>query len=288
MKRLHLYYFSGTGTTTMVATSLARGMEARGYAVDLLPIEEFVRGERELPKERPDLAGFGAPVIGFGTPRIVRRFLRGLPAAPGVPAFVFRCAGGASPINARASMPMLRTLERKGYEPFYERCFAIASNWIHPHEPAVVHRLRLATERKVEATCEGLVAGTRRLNKVSALGGLALDALRAMSAPGIRLIGRGLSASKDCNGCGLCARRCPAANISLRRGRARFGGECTTCLRCVYACPRKAISVRHFGSVAIAEGFDLGRSLDEARARAGDTPGKIPPFLEGYEADLDA
>jgi hypothetical protein len=148
MKTLHLYYFSGTGVTAWVAERIGRGMAAQGYSVELLPIEEFVKGERALPAARPDLAGFGCPVMGFGAPRIVREFLRGLPAARDVPAFVFRTEGGVGPINARASAQMLRVLRRKGYRPFYERQFALASNWIRPRAPAAAQAPRPAATRR--------------------------------------------------------------------------------------------------------------------------------------------
>lgn len=44
-----------------------------------------------------------------------------------------------------------------------------------------------------------------------------------------------------CDGCGLCARDCPAGTIRLEGGRPVWGDHCYQCLRCLHACPRQAI-----------------------------------------------
>ncbi len=44
-----------------------------------------------------------------------------------------------------------------------------------------------------------------------------------------------------CNGCGLCARDCPAGTIRLEEGKPVWGTRCYQCLRCLHACPRQAI-----------------------------------------------
>ena len=49
------------------------------------------------------------------------------------------------------------------------------------------------------------------------------------------------TASEVCTGCGQCARRCPANNISLPSGRPHWGKTCTHCMACICYCPVEAI-----------------------------------------------
>ena len=45
-----------------------------------------------------------------------------------------------------------------------------------------------------------------------------------------------------CTRCGLCARECPANNITLDGGSLpRWHGKCTMCLSCIHRCPVRAI-----------------------------------------------
>ena len=45
-----------------------------------------------------------------------------------------------------------------------------------------------------------------------------------------------------CTRCGLCARECPANNITLDGGSLpRWHGNCTMCLSCIHRCPVRAI-----------------------------------------------
>lgn len=53
-----------------------------------------------------------------------------------------------------------------------------------------------------------------------------------------------LKIEKSCNGCGLCAKVCPARNITVEDGRAKHGKSCEFCLACANLCPQKAVRPR--------------------------------------------
>jgi ferredoxin len=62
--------------------------------------------------------------------------------------------------------------------------------------------------------------------------------------PGARLNGRFYKIRRDrCTHCRRCVRGCPAGNISIMKGRFRFGWNCMMCMRCSLYCPADALSI---------------------------------------------
>lgn len=53
---------------------------------------------------------------------------------------------------------------------------------------------------------------------------------------------RPFHASDACVGCGLCARSCPMANITMtEQHRPAWADRCAMCLRCYHICPHRAV-----------------------------------------------
>lgn len=48
-------------------------------------------------------------------------------------------------------------------------------------------------------------------------------------------------AEDSCNGCGLCAAKCPLGNIEIVDGKPQWNGDCTHCMACIAYCPAEAI-----------------------------------------------
>jgi len=98
----------------------------------------------------------------------------------------------------------------------------------------------------------------------------------------MRFIGLDMHATKECSHCGLCARSCPAGNITDRKGKIRFGLKCNSCMRCVYACPAGAIRYRFFSFFIVPGGYDIRKILKEGSADSDLSGAWKPPFLDEY------
>lgn len=280
-----VFYFSGTGNTRLVANMIRDELTGRGWSVDLVRIEDVLKGNAKAEAESYDIIGIGCPVIGFAAPALVTRFVRTLPKADGRKAFVFRTAGGVAPINYNASKPLIRMLARRGYDVFHERVFSIGSNWITKFDDGIVVRLHAATEKKVGLMCDALVRGKRRILKTGFGLKLAMECVMHTTPSFFHLVGKDFKVSDACTRCGLCISNCPAGNILEKGGKIRFGFKCNSCLRCMYACPTHAIHLQKFASFEVPGGYNISKILAHPEP-AGDTASKpAPRFFEAYLAD---
>lgn len=222
-----IFYVSGTGNSAWAATQLARltGDEAR----DITALTEI-----------PDLqgteqTGFVFPIYAWGVPEAMEAFAARLGKAHG---FVFAvCTCGAD-----AGLAMKRFSRRIPLDSSYS--LTMPNNYIigsdTDTEEAIRHKLdhareelgRMAEEirkhQPVYRVHEGKLAGLK-----SSLVNFGFNRFARSARP--------FSVGEGCDGCGLCARRCPAGAISLREGKPVWKERCFQCMGCINACPHEAI-----------------------------------------------
>lgn len=285
MKSIAVYYFTGTGNTGIIAETLCAALTELKCKVDLIRMEDVLKGRRPLSTEEYDMIGLGCPVFGYTAPPLVSRFISLLPCAKGTKAFVFRTAGGVAPINYNTSNGIRRKLRRKGYDVFHERIFSISSNWIQRFDDDVVLKLHAASEKKTKLMAAALVNGETRVLKTGLKLRLLMGAVSAGSPLVFRFVGKDFAIGPACTKCGLCVRNCPAGNITEKGGNIRFGWSCNSCLRCIYACPQHAIRLRKFAFFEVSGGYDIGKILASPRQIPAAEKKPEPPFLGAYVTD---
>ena len=52
---------------------------------------------------------------------------------------------------------------------------------------------------------------------------------------------KGFEVDEQCNGCGLCVRVCPSANINLEGDKPKWLHNCARCTACLQMCPKYAV-----------------------------------------------
>lgn len=269
--------------------------EELGCRVDLLRMEDIMKVGLHVDPDEYDYLGIGCQVTGFGVPRLAAKFIRDLPEANGKKTFIFRTAGGVAPVNYNASRPIIKNLAGKNYEVFYERIFAISSNWMVRFDDGVVKLLFKATEKKVGLMCGEVLDGKRRVLRTGNGLRLLMGFVRTLSSGFLRFMGKDLAVGPGCNYCGLCIKNCPAGNIHERGGRIRFGVSCSGCMRCIYSCPNHAIRFRLLKFFPIKGGYNITAIINspycanqtEAVGGDGSAGRRVPPFFSDYIRDDD-
>ena len=222
-----IFYFSGTGNSAWAARQLAclTGDES----LDITTLQELpdVQGAQQV--------GFVFPVYAWGAPAVMTEFAQRLPETRGFTFGVCTCGGDAGHTMKQFAR---RYPLNSSYSLLMPNNYIIGSELDSEDEV----RRRLTAAR---AELERMAQEIRRRESVCRVHEGALPGLKS------RLINFGFnkfarsakpfSAGETCNGCGQCARNCPASAISLRDGKPQWAARCFQCMRCINECPMQAI-----------------------------------------------
>ena len=258
---IHIIYFSGTGGTAFAAKTLAA--EITGAKVRVSEI--FRDNNPEIGQgEMPVLM---YPVYAADAPVPVLRWIDSLEKHEGSKAVVISVSGGGevSP-NTACRVKTIRRLEKKGFIVTGEYMLCMPSNFIAPTDDDLAASLINILPQKCKKIAEEMV-----MEKTNRKKPLLIDRIMlvffSLEKLGAKFFGRLLKADEKCNGCGLCAAKCPRANIKMDNGRPKFGWKCAICMRCIYSCPKNSIHARFpiLKKAVFTQGFDLDTIIKEAQ-----------------------
>jgi ferredoxin len=227
-----IYYFSGTGNTLWSAKKIA---ELLGGECELFNISAEMRQPLQIIEADKMIVLF--PSYAYQSPLLVCRFLqRSDIRSPYVAALV---TFGSDPGGALAEIQ--RILRRKNTRFSFFGKIPSVENYIPifgpPSEQKKEKRLAMqrdATEKIVQAIRE------QKTNRVWAVRPLSIfvSSLFRFATP---LFVKSFKVGAECNGCGICERICPAANITMKEHKPVFAPQCEHCQACLNWCPRRAI-----------------------------------------------
>jgi ferredoxin len=114
--------------------------------------------------------------------------------------------------------------------------------WGGPGPREEQERLFTAAEAKLRAIAAAVSAREPAgVEAGSPLGNLHFSLLHLLTAPIVPRMDRSFWADPRCDGCGVCARICPACNIELLKARPSWRHRCEQCFACLQWCPPEAI-----------------------------------------------
>lgn len=266
MKKIGIFYFSGTGNTEIIARLLSESYERKQINVELFRIEDIINHKKPLSIHDFDMIGVGHPVLGFGASGITDQFAKMLPSCPGKKAFVFKTASSPHYINHGASDTVIHKMKEKGYRVFHNSILAMPCNWFMKYDDQLNKQLYEAAIKKVEKIVVDTINEQEQQLKIN---GVLSKLLRIIyygeEHYGAKYFSKGLSTSDNCNFCKKCVRNCPTHNISEAAGKICFGSNCIWCMRCIYACPNHAIQAKNLTGCVLdpyTGGFNIDKLLN--------------------------
>ena len=246
MTRCLIVYFSQSGTTAQVAESIASGLRAEGYEVDL----HNMNGPPLPDVSGYDLFGFGSPVYYYRPPFNVTDYLNGLPRLDGMPAFVFTMY---ATYRFDTGNKIRRALSGKGAKEvgyFHARGPDLFVGYLkegYLFSPGHPSDVELSEAEAFGRDVAAHVAGKQYIKPEEDRPPSLIYRLERF------LTGRWFAHNiysrlfkvdrAKCTACGLCMQLCPTGNISEGRNRRPvWSRNCLLCLTCELKCPEEAVT----------------------------------------------
>ena len=254
---IEILFFSPTGNVQHLAHYLSNILETQKTPVNIFQLENTDPGRLHVDGHLVLLY----PIHAFNPPRTVVRFIRNLPASRVKSASIICVGSSESWMNAAASMPIKRILEKKGCMIHLDELLAMPLTILSPFPDHQAREMIKNAERKLDQVAAILLSGQGRSGNVPLKSRLVarLGRIEGLAA---RAFGLELRASNACTSCGLCIDQCPEKNIRMGKGnKPAFGTRCLMCLRCVYNCPETAISPRFSKFIPIKGGYQIEKYL---------------------------
>lgn len=231
--KLTIYWYSGTGNALWAAQELARTL---GEA-EVLPMT--VDGPAQSDAEA---VGLVFPVHVWGVPRAVRNFLDRLEVS-GNP-YVFGVAVNAGQVS-RTLIQLKELCAARGLNLSSGLSLIMPSNylpWGGPGpETLVQQRIQDSAQRLAAFSKVVKNRQTAPLDQGPLWQRLIFTAIYRLSFSKLPAMDQNFWTDEHCNGCGHCARICPARNIEMAENRPLWKHHCEQCLACIQWCPQKAL-----------------------------------------------
>jgi ferredoxin len=256
MRTARFHVFSGTGNSLHLARMTATLLAASGMVAEIRIVDGRVAPLTlaEEGRAEGDLDLFVFPVYALSLPRIMEGYMKrlgGLGSGHPRPRAALLATNGRISARIRdghegqALAQGVRVLRRRGWDPVYSETFDYPQNissLVPIQDEARRRAIMVPVLPKIRAVAADLAAGRRRLRPCSPaallLGWPFGWLYRLVGRPTLALL---FAADEGCDGCGLCAARCPAGALSLGRKRPRWSYACEGCERCMNGCPKGAI-----------------------------------------------
>ncbi len=230
-----LYFYTGTGNSLWTARKLSGELGG----AEIVPMS--MAGNGRL-KSDADCIGLVFPVHIWGLPHRVVDFVGRL--APGDNAYLFAVAVNAGQVAATL-LQLRRLLEERNLRLASGFSLCMPSNYIPwggappaPKQAALFEK----AGGKIGRIAAVVAARTLQEPEKGPLWqNLLFSWFYRKSFSRVPAMDQSFRADEKCNGCGICAKICPADNVAIRNDRPIWRHRCEQCLACLQWCPQEAL-----------------------------------------------
>ena len=223
-------YFSASGNSLYVA---------RRVGGKLLSIPKLVQqGTIEI---EDDAVGIVSPVYLGGLPLMVQDFLERVSVKTDYLFFLFTCGNGGS------FDQVMEIGRSRGLDFQYCNIIRMVDNFLPGFE--MQEQIDTLPQKNVEGqldvVCADIAARKEQRPQLSPPGMAPMVLFRKRLVKKIlrRDAAHSYIVDANCILCGVCAKVCPANNITIADGKVSFADCCEVCYACVHNCPKGAIHV---------------------------------------------
>ncbi|MBQ9157658.1 MAG: 4Fe-4S dicluster domain-containing protein [Eubacterium sp.] len=223
-------YFTATGNCLYVA---------RRIGGTLLSIPQLMR--QDEIKIEDDAVGIVAPVYAVEMPMMVKEFL--LKARIKTDYFFFVYTYGMGYAEAFTHVEV--TAKKIGLTLSYINAIQMVDNYLPFFDMKV--QIETLPEKNVEWQINQLVKdiGERKLRQVHVTEENLAEMDRWTRTHAANILKKdtalGYKVNDSCIRCGICAKVCPANNITVDKDGVTFSDHCEVCYACLHNCPQSAI-----------------------------------------------
>jgi ferredoxin len=232
--KIELYVYTGTGNSLWVARQLA--LELREVSLHFMPFLS-----RDI-KVEANTVGIIFPVHIWGLPMRVIQFMTHLQSKPETYFFALAVNAGqpAATLVQLQKLMSTRTLSlSQGHS------IVLPSNYIPWGGPGPIEtqqRLFAEAQEKVKAMAWSILQGERKtVDKGPYWQNMLFSSIYKLSFRSVHKMDKNFWTDDKCNGCGICSKVCPAANIETTDEKPAWRHRCEQCLACLQWCPQEAI-----------------------------------------------
>jgi ferredoxin len=230
-----IFYYTGSGNSLWTARAIEGNLDGA-------EVVSMTRNAGGPDTRGADVVGLVFPVHMWGVPRRVLGFVKALEEVR--PVYVFAVAVNAGQVS-NTLVQLKVVLAKKGIALAAGFGIVMPSNYIPWGGPGPEEQRRkryAAAEEKAARIAEEVrERRTQPVEKGPLWQRVVFSALYRISFTHVSEMDKSFWVDEKCNSCGICAKVCPADNITISEGKPVWNHRCEQCLACIQWCPQEAI-----------------------------------------------